>query len=133
VAERLAAAVAVAAVAARVAEPRDRDAIADGDAVAVAGAERLDDADALMAGDERQRGLDRPLAAGGMDVGVAQAGRLDPDQDLLVARGGRGDVLDGQRPIEAVDDGSLHDDGTSLGKRVAANASAKRSTAAQSV
>ena len=54
-----------------------------------AGADRLDDADALVAGDERRRRLDRPVAVGGVDVGVAQAARLDADQDL--AGSGLGD------------------------------------------
>ena len=89
-AQRLAAAVAVAAVAAGVAEPRQRDAHARLEAVLVAGAEPLDDADALVAGDERRRGLHRPLAAGGVDVGVAEPGRLDADEHLLGAGLGMG-------------------------------------------
>jgi cytochrome bd ubiquinol oxidase subunit I len=37
----------------------------------LAGSERLDDPDALVAWDQRQRRLDRPVAVRGVDVGVA--------------------------------------------------------------
>jgi hypothetical protein len=47
-----------------------------------AGAELLDPADPLMSGDERWRRLDRPVTAGGVDVGMAQAAVLDMDQHL---------------------------------------------------
>ena len=80
-AERLPARHAVVAGAAGVAEPRHRDAVAERD-LGDAGAELDDDADALVAGDERRRRLDRPVAVGGVDVGVAQARRLDLDADL---------------------------------------------------
>jgi hypothetical protein len=90
------------------AEPRDGDPVADADLLAGVGPERLDDPHALVARDQRQRGLDRPVAVRGMDVGVAEAAGLDPDEHLAVARLRLGDVLDGQRLGEIVDDGGLH-------------------------
>jgi hypothetical protein len=88
-------------------EPRDRDAVADRDAGDVL-ADLLDDADAFVAGDERRGRLDRPFTAGGVDVGVAEAGGLDPDDDLAAAGRGLGDVLDRQGLVEGLDDGSFH-------------------------
>ena len=74
---------AVAALPAGIAEPRDRDAFADVRPVRHAGAELLDDADPLVAGDERRpAGLHRPVAVSGVDVGVAQTARLHADEDL---------------------------------------------------
>ena len=52
--------------------------------------------------------LDRPLAAGGVDVGVAEAAGLDADEHLLGPGLGDRHVLDLERPVEAVDDGGLH-------------------------
>jgi hypothetical protein len=72
-AERLAARVAVPAVSAGETEPRDGDPVALTDLLAGAGPERLDDPDALVARDQRQVGLDRPVAVRGVDVGVAEA------------------------------------------------------------
>ena len=66
------------------------------------------DADALVAGDERRRRLDRPLAAGGVDVGVAEPARLDPDEHLFGAGLGDRQILDLERLIEAADDGGFH-------------------------
>ena len=54
----------------------------------VAFADGLDEPDALVAGDEQVLGSDRPLAARGVDVGVAQPAGLDADEDL--AGTGRG-------------------------------------------
>ena len=99
---------AVAAVPAGVSEPRQRDAVADRDG-RVALTELRDDADPFVPGDERHLGLDRPLAAGGVDVGVAQAGCLDPDQDLAGARGGDGHVPNLQGCAQLGNDGCLHD------------------------
>ena len=73
-----------------------------------ADADPFDDADTLMPGGERQGGLDRPVTVGGVDVGVAQAGGLDPDDDLARTGLGLGHLLDGERCGEVVDDGSLH-------------------------
>ena len=114
-AERLAAAVAVAAHAAGVAEPRQRDAHAGLEAVHLAGTQALDHADALVAGDERRRRLDRPLAARGVDVGVAEPAGLDAHEHLAGAGLGDGQVLDLQRAIEGADDGGFHGS-TSLGR-----------------
>jgi hypothetical protein len=59
---------------------------------------------ALVYGDERRLGLDRPVAASGMDVGVAQLARLDAD--LIGSQLGMWNLLEGQRLLEATDDGS---------------------------
>src|ERR1700733_1550512 len=83
VAQSLPAVHAVVAAAARVAEPGHRDAVTKADLVSavadsVLASRKLgDDADPLVAGDERRRGLDRPIAVRSVDVGVAQAARLD--------------------------------------------------------
>ena len=81
-AQRLAPVDAVPALAARVAEPRDRDPRRRSCRSVTPAPERLDDADALVPGHERQRRLDRPVAVRGVDVGVAQPGGLDADEDL---------------------------------------------------
>jgi hypothetical protein len=83
-------------------EPRHGDPIAETDAGHVA-ADPFDDAHTFMAWDEGQRWLDGPVAAGGMDVRVAQAGRLDPDEELVSTGFGHRDVLDPQRLVEVVD------------------------------
>src|SRR6478735_5951597 len=57
----------------------------------------LDDADALVAGDERQRRLDLPVAARGVDVRVTETGGLDADEHLLGPGFGRRDLLDLER------------------------------------
>src|SRR6478735_860223 len=98
---------AVVAVAARAAEPGQGDPISDGD-VLDAVADTLDDADALVARDERQRGLDRPVAVCGVDVGVAQAGGLDPDQNLTCLRNRFVELPDGQALGEVGDHSCLH-------------------------
>ena len=79
------------------------------------GADALDDADALVAGDERRRRLDRPLAAGGVDVGVAEPAGLDADEHLLRSRDRDREVLDLERTVEATDDGGFH--GAPRGRR----------------
>ena len=50
-----------------------------------AGADRGDEADGLMARNERQLGLQRPVAGRGMEIGVADAAGLGLDQDLAGA------------------------------------------------
>ena len=107
-AERLAPAVAVAAHATGVAEPRQRDAHPRLQPVHRAGAQSLDHPDAFVAGDERRRRLDRPLAARGVDVGMAEPARLHAHEHLAGARHGNGQVLDLQRAIERADDSGLH-------------------------
>ena len=62
-----------------------------------AGADGRDGADALVAGNEGRRGLHRPVAVGGVQVGVAHARGLDLDQDLARARLGYRHLLDRQR------------------------------------
>jgi hypothetical protein len=47
-----------------------------------------DPSDALMARNERERGLERPVAARGMKIGVAHAAGLGLDQDLASSRRG---------------------------------------------
>jgi hypothetical protein len=74
----------------------------------VAGAEALNHTDALVAGDERRRRLDRPLPARGVDDGVTQPRRLDAHEDLLGTRLGDRDIFDDECGREVVDDGGLH-------------------------
>ena len=61
-------------------EPGDADPFADGEALD-AGAELLDDADDLVAGNDRQP-LVRQLAVDDMQIGAADAAGLDADQHL---------------------------------------------------
>jgi hypothetical protein len=61
-----------------------------------------------LARDQRQGGLDPPVAVRGVDVGVAEAARLDPDEHLAVARLGHDDVVNSQRLGEVMNDGGLH-------------------------
>ena len=107
-AERLPAGDAELALAARPTEPRDGDTCPDRQA-GHAGSEGLDDAHALVPWHERDRRLHRPVAVGGVDVGVAQTGGLDAHEHL--ARAWRRDrsVLDDQWTIERCDYGCSHD------------------------
>ena len=56
-------------------------------------------------GDERRRGLHGPVAVSGVDVGVTEAGRLDPDAHLTELEAQNRHLLDGQRLAEGVHDG----------------------------
>ena len=67
--------------------------VADRHVAVGAGAELLDDADALVAEGHVGRHT-VPITACDVEVGVADAGRSHPDQRLLVPRCGRGQVLD---------------------------------------
>ena len=87
VAEVLASARAVAAVAVRPAEPRNADAVAAREALAVARGTRDD----LMAEHERQLRLGQ-LAVGDVQVGSADAAGCDLEQQLARGRRGRIDV-----------------------------------------
>ena len=71
-------------------------------------AARRDDPDAFMAGDKRQRRLCRPIAVGGMQVGVTDAARNDLDQNLARPRGGNRNFLDAQRLAERVHHAGSH-------------------------
>jgi len=102
-AERLPARDAVVARAAGVAEPRHPDAIADLDFGHCRSAFH-DTPNSLVAGDERRRGLDRPVAMCGMDVGVAEAGGLDLDADLVRLQFRWQDLFDHQRAVEVMND-----------------------------
>lgn len=75
--------------------PHLRDALADS----------LHDAYAFVAGDERQLGFHGPVTVSGVDVGVAQARSLYPDDDLTVTRLGLGNLLDVQGFRKIVSDG----------------------------
>jgi hypothetical protein len=68
--------------------------------VRIARADAFDDADALVAGDERGRRLDRPFAAGGVDVRMAEAAGFDLDQHLVGAGLRHGAILDRKRVDE---------------------------------
>ena len=71
-------------------------------------AARRDDPDTFMAGDKRQRRLCRPIAVGGMQVGVTDAARNDLDQNLARPRGGNRNFLDAQRLPESVHHAGSH-------------------------
>ena len=89
--------------AAGIAQPGHGDAIAErhlGNARA-----QLDDLpDALVPGDEGRRGLDRPVAVGGMDIGVAEPGSLDPHADLAGLERPDRHLLDAERLAELMHD-----------------------------
>ena len=102
-AQRLAAGDAVVAGATGVAEPWHRHALAErhlGDA----GAELAHDADALVAGNEGRCGLDRPVAVGGVDVGVAEPRCLHLHPDLPRLEWRARDILDGEWEVKRADD-----------------------------
>jgi hypothetical protein len=118
-AERLPSGDAVVADSARIAQPRNCDAVAHRN-FANARAELFHDADALVARDERWHGLHGPVAMSGVDVRMAQAGCLDPDEDLILARRGLRDLLDSERLVEGLDDRGLHESGRrGLGQELA--------------
>jgi hypothetical protein len=81
---------------------------AHADLVTGAGAERLDDPHPRVARNQRQRRLDRLVAVRRVDVGVAQTAGLDPDEHLAVTRLGPGDIVDGERLGEVINDGGFH-------------------------
>ncbi|MNP53184.1 hypothetical protein D3C76_1476350 [compost metagenome] len=83
-------------------EPGHPDAVAFLDA-GDAGAHCRDVAHAFVAGNEGQARLHRPVAFGGMQVGVADAGGLDLHQDLPGAGQGKLHFLDPQRFAQGVD------------------------------
>ncbi|MCY1450236.1 hypothetical protein D9M71_670250 [compost metagenome] len=95
------------AAAARGVQPGHADAIAFLDA-AYPGAHRGDEADALVAGDEGQARFHRPVALGGVQVGVADARGFDLHQDLPGAGQGNLHFLDPQGLAKGVDYGGFH-------------------------
>ena len=107
-AKRLPAFVAIAAVAAGISKPRQGDPRPPLDPVVVAVPQRDDPADPLVPGDEGRARLDRPLAAGGMDVGMAEAAGLDLDQHLLGPRLGDRNLVDAEWALEVVNNRCLH-------------------------
>ena len=88
-------------------EPGHADAVAFFDDLD-ARADRGDTADGLMTRDERQLGLQRPVAGRGMKVGVAHAAGLGLDQDLAGAGCRDIDLPDHQRLAEMLDERGLH-------------------------
>ena len=88
-------------------EPRHADAVAflhDRHARSDGG----DAPDAFMAGNERERGLHRPVAVCGVEIGVADAAGLGLDQDLAGAGRGNVPLPQDQRLSELFDDGGVH-------------------------
>ena len=106
-AQCLPAGAAVLARAARRPQPRVADFVADLE-ILDAFAERDDGAVALVAGDERRLRLDRPITVCGMQIGVADAGGLQFDQRLAVARRWQVEFFDLQWCAEFGDDGRAH-------------------------
>jgi hypothetical protein len=72
------------------------------------GADRLDDAHALVSRRERQLRLHGPITVRRVDVGVAETGRLDLDDDLAGPRNRLREILDLRRLVEAVYDNRAH-------------------------
>src|ERR1019366_4745838 len=66
-----------------------------------------DDPDGLVARDERKCGLERPIAACGMEVGVAHAAGLGLHQDLTGSRRGDVPLAQHQRLPELFDDSGV--------------------------
>lgn len=73
-----------------------------------AGADLGDIPDTFMAGDERERGLDRPVAIGRMQVGMANAGSHDPHENLAGRDFRHIDFLNDQGLAEGMDNGRFH-------------------------
>ena len=69
---------------------------------------RGDFADAFMAGNKWRIGLDRPVAVGGVQVGVADPGGGDLDQNLAPGGARHLDLLEGQGLTELTNDGGFH-------------------------
>jgi hypothetical protein len=88
-------------------QPRNSDAIALLDA-ADGTADADDRTHAFMAGDERRFRFDRPIAVCGVEVGVADPGRGDADEDLILVRLRNGYFLDCERLAELAHNSCLH-------------------------
>ena len=73
----------------------------------------LDDAGSLVAEDAR-RVAGRIRARGGIEIGVADAARVEADERLALLRLGEVDVLDDERPSELLEDGRANLHGASL-------------------
>src|SRR5262249_46540417 len=84
--------------------PRQRDLPADGRRIE-ARTDRLDDARALVAEDDRARA--DPVAVADVQIGVADAGGGQADEDLARARLVEPQRLDGRPRAGALDDGGL--------------------------
>jgi hypothetical protein len=101
------AAYAVAAEAAGAVKPGHAHAIAFLDMLDVL-AHRRHIAHALVAGNEGRMRLDRPVAFGCMQIGVADAGSSDLDQDLIVCRSGHRHFFNRERLPEGTHHGGFH-------------------------
>jgi len=85
----------------------------DGDAVTLfdfcnASAYALNDADALVTGDEREIRLDRPITVGCVDIRVTQAGGFNFDDDLPRFRVWLGNVFHAERSCEITHNCCFH-------------------------
>ena len=88
-------------------EPRHADSVAlldDRDARA----QRDDTTDRFVAGNEREFGLEGPVAVGGVEIGVADAAGFGLDQDLAGTGRRNVQLLEHQRLAELFDDGGVH-------------------------
>ncbi|KAG1321179.1 hypothetical protein G6F63_013907 [Rhizopus arrhizus] len=106
-AQRLPATQAVFAMATRRVQPGDADPVAFPD-VPYPASHGHDVPHALVAGDEWRVRFHRPVALGGVQVGVAYATGLDPDQYLARPRARYRDFLDHQWFAELTHDSGLH-------------------------
>src|SRR5699024_10981362 len=106
-AHRLPALAAVLALAARGPQPRVADHLADAQVVDAL-AQLLDDAHALVAGHQRELGLDGPVALERVEVRVADAGGDELHQCLAASGGGFLVVAHGELVAALLDDRCLH-------------------------
>jgi hypothetical protein len=88
-------------------QPRNADPIALLDA-ADGTADRGHCSHAFVARDERRFRFDGPIAMCGVEVGVADPGRRDADEDLILVRLRNGYFLNDERLAEFADDGCFH-------------------------
>jgi hypothetical protein len=76
--------------------------------VLYARADRGDISNTFMSRDERQCGFDGPIAVGRVQIGMADARRLDVDENVTGAGLWNGDFLDAKRLAECMDYRGFH-------------------------
>ena len=106
-AQRLPAGFAIFAAHAGVMQPGDTHRIAEFE-IGDIRSQRGDHAGGLVAGNERWHRLDRPIAGGGVQIGVTDAAGLDLDENLSPSRHRHRNVLDYEGLTECPDNRRLH-------------------------